>query len=94
MSLSETSYEILSDLLVLRLEAFLVTSTDEARELKMLRQCQKELENLHGMGTAMALPAPAKTASTMPAQTETQFAAAKLPRRLQRLIQSEAKRAG
>lgn len=84
MSLSETSYEILSDLLILRLETFLVTSNEEAKELKMLQHCRKELENLQQMGEQMALPAPA-------AQP---FSTAKLPRRLQRLIQSEAQRAG
>jgi hypothetical protein len=85
MSLSETSYEILSDLLTLRLETFLVNSNEEAKELRMLRHAQRELENLQKIGASLALPAPAA-----PAQP---FAAAKLPRRLQRLIQTEAQRA-
>lgn len=79
MSLSPTSFEILSDLLELRLEAFLVTSSDEARELKTLRQAQRELSNLQNMAREMkremALPAP----SASPPQP-------KVSRRLQRLI--------
>ncbi len=91
MSLSETSYEILSDLLELRLESFLVTSNEEARELKMLKHCQRELSHLQNMANTLAqntgMPAPTVTA-------EQSASAAKLPRRLQRLIQEEAKRAG
>lgn len=96
MALSETSYEILSDLLVLRLETFLVTSTEEAKELRMMRQCQKELEMLHNMGTSMAsLPAPNAAPAETPTPTfvaEKPLAASKLPRRLQRLIQAEVKK--
>jgi hypothetical protein len=90
MSLSETSYEILSDLLLLRLESFLVTSNEEAKELRMLKHAQRELENLQKIGESMALAAPAAAASA----AGQPFAAGKLPRRLQRLIQTEAQRAG
>ena len=78
MSLSPMSFEILSDLLALRLESFLVTSTDEARELKLLRHCQQELTNLHAMGREMAHEMAALPAAAAPAP--------KISRRLQRLV--------
>jgi len=59
MSLSPMSFEILSDLLELRLEAFLVTSTEEARELKMLKAAQMELTGLQSLGRHIAPPKPA-----------------------------------
>ena len=83
MSLSETSYEILSDLLELRLESFLVNSTEEARELKMLKGCQRELEMLRGIGEKLSL----ERAVEISKQT---VPSSKLPRRLQRLIAAEA----
>jgi len=84
MSLSPSSFEILSDLLELRLEAFMVTSSEEARERKMLEICQRELVGLQQLARGMVsetVPAPVLT-SKAPAKNTNP----KLPRRLQRLL--------
>ncbi len=78
MSLSPSSFEILSDLLELRLESFLVTSSEEARELKMLRHCQHELSYLQNIGRKMLAAAAPKA----PEAAEKP----KISRRLQRLV--------
>jgi hypothetical protein len=79
MSLSPTSFEILSDLLAIRLESFLVTSTDEAREMRQLKICQHELERLHALGRQMST-------SKAPAAPIENAKKPKLSRRLQRLV--------
>lgn len=84
MSLSPTSFEILSDLLAIRLENFLVTSTEEAREMRQLKHCQNELVNLQNMARQMVAQRKAEAAegpAGMPA------AKPKISRRLQRLVQ-------
>jgi len=84
MSLSPSSFEILSDLLELRLEAFMVTSGEEARERKMLEICQRELVGLQSLAyQMMGEPAPAPAPKSQPA---IQAAKTKIPRRLQRLV--------
>jgi len=84
MSLSPSSYEILSDLLELRLEAFMVTSSEEARERKMLEICQRELVGLQNLAHQMMRePVPASAPKSQPA---IQTAKTKIPRRLQRLV--------
>ena len=86
MSLSPSSFEILSDLLELRLEAFMVTSGEEARERKMLEICQRELAGLQGLARQM-IGEPASISTPKP-QTVIQahVPKTKLPRRLQRLM--------
>lgn len=87
MSLSPTSFEILSDLLAIRLESFLVTSGEEAREMRQLKHCQNELVHLQRMAREMARPKPA-AAAPAPEKAEKLEPAAKpkLSRRLQRLV--------
>jgi len=93
MSLSPTSFEILSDLLAIRLESFLVTSGEEAREMRQLKHCQNELIHLQNMARQMMAtqrPAPAKAeAKPAPAVPKTANSSAKpkLSRRLQRLVE-------
>lgn len=88
MSLSPTSFEILSDLLAIRLESFLVTSNEEAREMRQLKHCQAELVHLRNMARQMA--APAKKAAVIeekPIKAQAQpTGRSKLSRRLQRLV--------
>lgn len=89
MTLSPTSYEILSDLLALRLESFLVTTREEATEMRQLRICQRELEHLSEIGTQM-IAEPVETAAETETVPETlqKSSPIKLSRRLQRLLQS------
>jgi len=86
MSLSPTSFEILSDLLALRLESFLVTTNEEARELRQLRACQQELCNLQTLARRLVrdMAAPGATEEA----AETRATKGKISRRLQRLARS------
>ncbi len=77
MALSAISYEILDDLLALRISNCTVTCPEEARDLKALRAAQMELAALQRAPATRTVEASAATS-------------VKLSRRLQRLVHEAA----
>ena len=78
-TLSPVSIETLDDLLILRIESFLVTNPKEAMQLAVLHRCREELSRI-GKDSSDT-----RSVTAQKARTEDGFPIG-LPRRLQREI--------